>query len=148
MANQIKTLMSTLNQSVDNGINYFEAEGSTSKVRINLWEPREILAHLIYWHELTANALDSNISKHGPVKIHASIDEMNARAVGRAANRSIKSMLIDIKNLNNRINESSERILDTNAIIVVYSNASEKTVEQMLELVPNHWNTHISELRI
>ena len=148
MSNQIETLMDAINQSVHRGATYFEEEGVSSKIRIDIWEPREVLAHLIFWHELVVNAFDSNASNDGPVKIYASIDEMNARAVGRAANKSIKSMLIDIRNLNNRLNESAKQISDTSDIIIIFPDTIEESVQQVLELVSKHWDSHIAELKI
>ena len=145
MPNQIETLLDTVNQSVNHGIAYFEEEGISSNVRIDLWEPREVLAHLVFWHEFVANALDSNES---PAKIYASIDEMNARAIGRAANKSIKSLVIDIKNLNTRLNDSVKRITDTNEIIIIFPNGEGKTAQDILgSLIAKHWDSHISELK-
>ena len=145
MPNQIETLLDTVNQSVNHGIAYFEEEGISSNVRIDLWEPREVLAHLVFWHEFVASALKSN---DGPVKIFASIDEMNARAVGRAANRSIKSLLVDIKNINARLNESAKQISDINEIIIIFPDGDEKSTQEMLEFnISNHWDSHIAELK-
>ena len=149
MSNKIEILMDTVNQSVQRGITYFEKEGASSNVRIGLWEPREVLAHLVFWHEFVADALNANSSNSGPVRIHAPIDEMNARAIGRAANRSIQSMLVDIRNSNNRLNESAKQTSNPSDIIIIFPDGNEESVQQILEsFVSKHWDAHISELKI
>jgi hypothetical protein len=86
---QIDDLIATLEQSVEAGLAYFQGPGGQSKVMIGHWGPREVLCHLVWWHQATVEGMESVAKGGAPYCIYASVDEMNARAVGRMAGRDV-----------------------------------------------------------
>jgi hypothetical protein len=86
---QIDDLITTLEQSVESGLAYFQGPGGQSKVMIGHWGPREVLCHLVWWHQATAEGMESVAKGGAPYRIDASVDHMNARAVGRLAGRDL-----------------------------------------------------------
>ena len=67
---QIDGLITALEQSVDAGLAYFQGPGSQSKVKIGRWEPREVLCHLVWWHQATAEGMESVAAGGAPYRIH------------------------------------------------------------------------------
>src|SRR5262249_62000612 len=86
---QMDDLITTLEQSVASGLAYFKGPGGQSKVMIGHWGPREVLCHLVWWHQATVEGMESVAKGGAPYRIDASVDHMNARAVGRLAGRDL-----------------------------------------------------------
>ncbi len=81
------SFIAALERSVEAGLAYFQGPGSQSQVHIGRYGPREILCQLVWWHQVTVEGMESVASGGTPYRIYASVDEMNARAVGRLAGK-------------------------------------------------------------
>lgn len=77
---QIEGLIAAVAQSVESGLAYFQGPGSQVGVKIGHWEPCEVLCHLLWWHQVTVEGVESVASGGAPYRIYASVDEMNALA--------------------------------------------------------------------
>src|SRR5207249_11688936 len=85
----IEALIRALEQSVEAGLTYFQGPGGQARIKVGLSGPREILCHLVWWHQATVEGLESVLSGGTPYRFYASVDEMNVRAVGRLAGQDI-----------------------------------------------------------
>jgi len=54
---QIDGLIAAVAHSVESGLAYFQGPGSQARVKIGRWEPREVLCHLVWWHQVTVEGL-------------------------------------------------------------------------------------------
>jgi hypothetical protein len=151
---QIDDLIATLEQSVEAGLAYFQGPGSQSKVMIGHWGPREVLCHLVWWHQATVEGMESVASGGAPYRIHASVDEMNARAVGRMAGKHINQSdtygpsLVELaRQWQARLVQAARAIPDPNTIVLVMGDGSGRSVQQRLETIAQHWNEHVTELQ-
>ena len=144
---QIDALISMVEKAVEDGLSYFEGPGAESNVKIDLWTPREVLCHMIYWHQLTVEGMEAAVSGNSPQQIHASTDEMNARAVGRASGKSIAKLADEVRGLQARLSKAAREMPDPNVTVLIRSDNSESTGLQRLELITKHWNGHIEELK-
>ena len=142
---QIDTLVDSLQQAFDAGISYFRAEAD-SEARIDLWTPREVLCHMIYWHQATIEGIESVASGGEPHRIYASTDEMNARAVGRAAERDVAQLIEDITPLQERLASGARALEDPDVTVLVRADGTELTATQRLEGITRHWLGHLEEL--
>ena len=52
------SLLAELQSTVDEVLTYFEGPGTESDARIGDWGAWEILAHFLYWHEMTAVGME------------------------------------------------------------------------------------------
>ena len=84
---QVKDGIATLERNVEAGLAYFQGPGGQAKVKVGRWGPREVLCHLVWWHQATVEGMESVLSGGDPYRFYASVDEMNARAVGRLAGK-------------------------------------------------------------
>jgi hypothetical protein len=144
---QIDSLITALEQSVDSGLAYFQGPGSQSKVKIGRWEPREVLCHLVWWHQATVEGMESVVSGGAPYRIYASVDEMNARAVGRLAGRAVNQLVDLARQWQARLVKAVRALPDPNATVLVLGDGSGRSVQQRLETIAHHWNEHITELQ-
>ena len=144
-AQQTDTLVASLQQAFDAGISYFRAEAE-SEVRIDLWTPREVLCHMIYWHKATVEGIESVASGGEPHRIYASTDEMNARSVGRAAERDVPRLIEDIIPIHKRLVDGARGLEDPDVTVLVRADGRELSAAQRLEGIAKHWIGHLEEL--
>lgn len=144
-AQQTDTLVASLQQAFDAGISYFRAEAE-SEVRMDLWTPREVLCHMIYWHQATIDGIESVASGGEPHRIYASTDEMNARAVGRAAERDVPRLIEDIMPLQERLVDGARGLEDPDVTVLIRADGTELSATQRLEGIAKHWLGHLEEL--
>ena len=78
----IESLIAEVEEVVARGIAYVQ-DNAESEVKIDIWTPREVLCHWIYWHAVTAEGMESAAAGEGPHHIYAEVDDLNARSVGR-----------------------------------------------------------------
>src|SRR3989442_1474413 len=102
-SNQIEALIRALEQSVEAGLTFFQGTGGQARIKVGPWGPREVLCHLVWWHQATVEGLESVLSGGKPYRFYASVDEMNARAVGRLAGQDITQLADLLRQLQARL---------------------------------------------
>ena len=151
---QIDNLIATLGQNVESGLAYFQGPGGQAKVMIGHWGPREILCHLVWWHQTTVEGMESVVKGGAPHHIYASVDEMNARAVGRMAGKDITKAdtygpsLVELaRQWQARLVQAAHALPDPNATVLIMGDGSGRSVQQRLETIAHHWSEHVKELQ-
>jgi hypothetical protein len=139
--------ITALEHSVEAGLAYFQGPGGQAKVRVGRWGPREVLCHLVWWHQATVEGTESVLSGGAPYRIYASVDEMNARAVGRLAGKNIEQLADLVRQLQARLVTAVRALPDAQTIVMVLGDGSERSVQQRLETIAHHWDEHIKELQ-
>ncbi len=141
----IENLISEVEDVVAKGIAYVQANAE-SEVKIDIWTPREVLCHWIYWHAATAEGMETAASGEGPHHIYADADEMNARAVGRKSGVSVAWLVEEMEELQGRLVAAARALPDPNATVIVRGDGSEASGAERLETIVNHWNDHLAEM--
>jgi hypothetical protein len=151
---QIEGLIAAVAQSVEAGLAYFQGPGSQARVKIGHWEPREVLCHLVWWHQVTVEGMESVASGGAPYRIYASVDEMNARAVGRMAGKHINhadtygpSLVELARQWQARLVQAVRTIPDPNTVVLVMGDGSGRSMQQRLETIAQEWNEHVKDLQ-
>ena len=144
---QIDDLITALEQSVEAGLGYFLGPGSQSKVKIGRWEAREVLCHLVWWHQATVEGMEAVASGGAPYRIYASVDEMNARAVGRSAGKDINQLVDLARQWQARLVQAARACPEPSTTVLVMGDGSGRSVLQRLETIAHHWNEHVKELQ-
>ena len=141
----IDSLIADVEEVVARGIAYVQANAE-SEVKIDIWTPREVLCHWIYWHAATAEGMETAAAGEGPHQIHADTDEMNARSVGRKSGVSVEWLVEEMEELQQRLVAAARSMPDANAVVVSRGDGSEATGVQRLETIISHWNEHLEEM--
>jgi hypothetical protein len=143
---QIDDLIAALERSVEAGLAYFQGPGSQARVHIGRYGPREILCQLVWWHQVTVEGMESVAAGGTPYRIYASVDEMNARAVGRSAGNDLDQLLDMARQWQARLVQA-RALADPNATVLVMGDGSGRSGLQRLETIVQHWNERVRELQ-
>ena len=141
----IDSLIADVEEVVARGIAYVQANAE-SEVKIDIWTPREVLCHWIYWHAATAEGMETAASGEGPHNIYADVDDMNARSVGRKSGVSVAWLVEEMEELQERLVAAARAMPDPNAVVMVRGDGYEATGAQRLETIVAHWNEHLEEM--
>lgn len=141
----IEERLSALAQSIETGLAYFQGPGGQSEVRIGRWSPREVLCHLVWWHQVTVEGMESVIAGGAPYRIYASVDEMNARAVARLAGASMEQLAEQTRQFQERLAKAVRTLPDATTAVLVMGDDKGRSVEQRLDTIILEWNTHVKE---
>jgi hypothetical protein len=144
---QIEERLAALGQSIEAGLAYFQGPGGQAKVKIGHWGPREVLSTLVWWHQATVEGMESVLSGGKPFRFYASVDEMNARAVGRAAGKDIAQLADTVRQLQARLVQAAPALPDPNATVLMSGDGSGYSALQRLETMAQHWNERVKDLR-
>ena len=139
----INELTSTMENAVSDGIKFFKTN-TASDVKIDIWTSREVLCHLIYWHQVALQGISSVSNGSTPVHIPASVDEMNARSVGRKSGWDVSRLLDEFSQIHEEFVNAVQNMPNPQSVIITIEETS-LTVVQILEIMPRHWNEHIAE---
>ena len=144
---QSEDLVKALRQSVEAGLAHFQGSGGQARVKVGKWGPREVLCHLVWWHQATVEGMESVLSGGKPYRFYASVDEMNARAVGRLAGQDIAQLTELVRQLQARLVKAARALPDPNATVLVTGEGIERSVLQRLETIARHWSEHVRALQ-
>lgn len=144
---QIEALIRALEQSVEAGLTYFQGPGGQARIKVGKWGPREVLCHLAWWHQATVEGMESVLSGGKPYRFYASVDEMNARAVGRLAGKDTAQLAELVRQLQARLVKATRALPDPNATVLVTGDGSGRSVLQRLETIARHWSEHVHSLQ-
>lgn len=144
---QVESLITALEQSVEAGLSYFQSTQGQSHVKIGRWGARELLCHLVWWHQATAEGMEAVASGGTPYRIYASVDEMNARAVGRLSGKTVDQLAELTRQWHARLVKAARGCADLNATVLVFGDGSGRSVQQRLEAMAHHWSEHLKELK-
>jgi vancomycin permeability regulator SanA len=106
-----------------------------------------MLCHLVWWHQATVEGMESVLSGGAPYRIYASVDEMNARAVGRLAGTNITHMADMVRQFQTRLVKAARAFTDAQTTVLALGDGTSRSVLQRLETIAHHWDEHVKELQ-
>ena len=143
----IDELIAALAQSVEEGLADFRRLEAESKIQMGKKGPRETLCHLVWWHEVSAEGMESVAAGGAPYRIYASTQEMNARAVGRAAGQTVSQLANRVEQLQPRLVAAARNLPNPQVTVFVHGDGSTDTALQRLEAVIERWKACLAELQ-
>ncbi|MEE8443316.1 MAG: hypothetical protein V3S37_06150 [Dehalococcoidia bacterium] len=144
----VESLLTTLQNTVEEVLAYFEGPGTTSKARVGDWGSWEVLAHFLYWHERTATGMESVALGTGPVTITGETDATNAESIKAVAGKSFQELVSEARRLQKQLDTAARKVTDLDAVVMVRPEAPEgQTARQRLERLARHWLGHTEALR-
>lgn len=143
----VDELITTLGQNVETGLGHFRRLVAESKIRPGYFGPRELLCKLLWWHQVAAEGMESVSTGGKPVSIYASDDEMEARAVGRQAGKTVEHLAVAVEGCQQRLAKVAPTISDPNATVFVHEDGREDSVTQRLESMVQRWQVAIEEVQ-
>ena len=143
---RLEDLIASLDQAVEAGLAYFSGPGAESNARIGEWGPREVLSHMIIWHQSAVEGMESVLAGGPPVRVADETDELNARAVEATAAQSMAQVIEQFRALHARSLTAVRALPDSTVTVLIRSNGVGSNALQRLKVLADHWNEHIVEL--
>ncbi len=138
--NQIKSNVEHLRSEVDAFANLFEQGLDYNVLVYELWNAKDILGHITFWHESFArNILDLGKGiKPSPLK--GRLSEVNKQSVETTRKESIKNLIKRLKDAQNTIEETI--LIDRINLIPYKKGSRDYSKSEHLEVVTNHIHKH------
>ncbi|MEK7214842.1 MAG: hypothetical protein AAB289_04535 [Chloroflexota bacterium] len=139
-------LIAGLQTSFERVLAYYEGPRAASPVKVDQWDARDTLAHFIFWHDSSTWAIVS-ATIGGPIwRNPGNADETNAAAVLSHEEESIPELLQQLRWSQARFVRATRNAPDLEAIIAQRPTGESVTVRARLELLTNHWSSHLQAL--
>ena len=157
---EVEVLIAALEESVEKALHYFEGSGATSQVRVHQWGVRDVLSHFAFWHAGTAQGMESVAGEGAPFHADAPVDETNAREISNRAGHDFPQLIQEIRGLQERLAKAARGLADLDQTVLVFQigtgdryeewmrmYGTEISARRRLELIANHFRTHIEALQ-
>ena len=143
----VDELVKTLGQTTEEGLSQFRRLVAESKIVPGHFGPREELCKLVWWHQATADGIESVGSGGQPYAIHASDDEMDARAVGRQAGKTVEQLATAAEGHHQRLVKAAANISDPNVTVFIHDGGREDSAVQRLEAMTKRWQDTLVDIK-
>ena len=141
-------LIHTLDKSVEEGLALFEEIASNSpEARVGDWGAREVLCHMVYYHEVAVEGWEAVRRGGPPYRFDVHVDELNARIIARQAGKNVQELVAEIRRLHELYLNEARTAPDLDVVGVVRWDDSTSTIRQRLASNNRHWQDHIREWR-
>ena len=140
-------LLQEVDSVVQEAFAWFEGPGLTSQARVDQWGAWEILAHFLYWHQLTIDSLESVTKGGPPLGISAPLDETNAMTLARQAGKSIPDLTAEWRGLHDTYLDRVRSFSELDAPVRVRGDGTQMNMVQALEMSARHIRGHMQQLQ-
>jgi predicted DNA-binding protein YlxM (UPF0122 family) len=124
---------------------FFNSERDFNKIIYTEWSAKDVLAHIVMWHESFANNLSAIINKTEPKLLRGLLYEINENGIIEYKNYSIKELLEKLNVAQNIINNNLQK---TGEELIPYRKNTKRkyTKEEHIEIVYKHIKEHYNDL--
>ena len=143
----IDDLIAALDKQVETGLTQLRQLEVEGKIKMGAYGPRETLCQLVWWSATAADGMESVAAGGAPVRIHASDDEMNARAVGRLTGRTVAQLADQMEQAQARLGSAVRSLTDPSAPVFQHGDGRMDSAQQCLEVLSRRWQACLAELQ-
>jgi hypothetical protein len=109
------------------------------------WTARDILGHLVFWHESFARNVHDIVNDIKPTVLSGKYRDLNQRCLEEMRPRTVEEITRRLEDAHRVIQEN---ILDPNLVLIPYKKGSrDYTPEEHLDIVNAHIKDHLSSIR-
>ncbi|MBL6445318.1 hypothetical protein JMN32_03300 [Fulvivirga sp. 29W222] len=109
-----------------------------------LWSAKDVLGHLVFWHESFARNLKDVSAKRKPDLLKGSLAEVNRQSVDLNRTVSVQNLLERLRGAQKTI---CNHIFDSSVTLIPYKKGSRSYSRlEHLEVVINHLSKHVKDL--
>ena len=141
----IQANLSNLQESIQNLTAFFEQDLDFQQMVYELWNAKDILGHLVFWHESFARNIRDLGEGVKPTPLKGKLSEVNQQSVTTTAPASIRTLLNRLQAAQNII---EKYIFDETIDLIPYKRGSRSySRQEHLQVVSGHINKHLRDLR-
>lgn len=139
-------LLAQAEEAVEKTLEYLEGPGGSSTARIDRWGVWEISAHLLYWHQATAEAAQAVARGESPLRFTSSVDDINEEVVTQSAGKSLAEIAAELKQVHRTLVQAMRDLPDPDAVLMRRQDGSSPTAKDRLGTIARHWSGHLEQL--
>ena len=141
------TLLGNLDKVVQDTLAYFGGAGRSTQARVARGQARDILMHVIYFHDATAWGIQSSALGGPPWPVPADSDTVNEVCRRLHEHESFDELLAQIRQAHARLSRAVRNAPDLDTPCFKRSTGETMTGRQRLEVLARHWAEHVRELQ-
>ena len=145
--NSQEQLIETLEETVNDALEYLTGEGLASQAKVGDWGAWEVLCHMIYWHQATTDGIESVASGGDPRQIEAESDEVNARIIESMSGKTVEELAREVREIQGRLISAVHSIPDPSSTVFIRMSGAESSANERLQMMAGHWQGHVEELK-
>lgn len=111
------------------------------------WGPKEVLAHIVWWHTFSCESVEGVLAGRDPQPPQGVVDAINAQAAAAHAATPIAALADRLEAVHQRMVAAMRALPDPSAIVMRRPDGSAFNAPQRLQIVANHVRGHLDELR-
>ena len=139
--------IAALDEQVETGLTQLRQLEAAGKVKMGAYGPRETLCQLVWWCETAADGMESVAAGGAPVRVYASDDEMDARAIGRLTGRTVAQLADRMEQAQARLRTTARRLTDHGASVFQHGDGRADSAQQCLEALSRRWQACLADLQ-
>lgn len=138
-------LLERLNKTIAQLLSIYQTLPDPNAMVYELWSAKDVLAHLTFWHESFARNVDDLAHGRLPSPLKGRLRDLNQGGVDAMAHITLTEVLERFEAAHAIIQAN---ILNPALILIPYRKGSrEYTAEEHLDLVNDHVNFHLRDVR-
>ncbi len=141
-----EALLKAIDAAVQDACAWFAGPGRASRAQVEGWGPRETLAHIYCWHQITIDLVESAERSGASMEVQASVDEINARALAEHAGKAIPDLLGEFRALHEEFLARVGAFNGADANLKLRTNGGEITLRKLLQMNAPHVRDHVAQL--
>jgi len=111
------------------------------------WGPRQVLCHLVFWHETYVRQIEARLAGHGWLLPEGTFNELNAQAVASLAVVGVPTLLARFRAANTRLCRLALEPKAANVQVQLKQDSKSWPLDEFLVMVETHIRRHGDELR-
>ena len=136
--------LANLKESVQALTAFFKKDLDFQQMVYELWNAKDILGHLVFWHESFARNIRDLGEGVKPNPLKGKLSEVNQQSVETTASVSIATLIIRLQTAQRTI---EQHIFNESIDLIPYKRGSRSySRQEHLEVVSGHINKHLRDL--
>src|SRR3989454_10843026 len=135
--------LANLDRMVQETLAYFDGPGRATNARVDRWQARDVLMHLISFHDATAWGIQSVALGGPPWPVPADSDTVNEVCRRLHEHESFDELLAQVRQAHARLGRVAGRAPDLDKPCFQRATGELMTGQQRLERLARHWTEHV-----
>lgn len=144
---ELEAAIAHIGAIIDEAVAFFRQAPDRSAAPGGPWGPKEVLAHILWWHTFTCESVEGVLAGRAPQPPARPTEEINAEAAARSAATPIAALADQLAAVHARLVAAVRRLPDPSVIVMRRPDGSAFDAPRRLRIMANHIAGHLAELR-
>lgn len=138
-----------LSSTIDDFSHYIEKlpKSDVELSKTSEWGPKEVLIHLVAWHEYYCKIIHSLVVGHIPILIKGTLKNQNRLAVENNKNETVKNLLLRLEAAEVKLENMYKSPNAKNLYIALKVGGKIRPLHEIVKMIPRHIINHQLQLQ-